>query len=240
MSETDPTETAQNAENAENAENALATAATASPTTWYGTEGDPVVVLLHDWHGRLPWIDDFGARLAEQGYRVAVPDLYDGRASTDKAEAGRLRRQRMADVEGAHRIVSEAIGEARAVGSPHAAIVGFSMGATIALEYAAQGSVDAVVAYYGAAREGASAVRVPLLFQLAETDSWRGKEAPEKMRSRLAGEGFDDVEVRHYAGAVHGFQNAQVEEKHDADASAAAWESTLAFLREHLSSSASE
>ncbi|SFS09335.1 carboxymethylenebutenolidase [Agrococcus baldri] len=203
-------------------------------TRWHGTEGDPVVVVLHDWNGRLPWAESFGARLAAEGFRVAVPDLYDGRSSTADADARVLLKERTADMDGAHRIVSETIGEARALGSPAAALVGFSMGSMIALEYAAQGSVDAVVAYYGSARDVRVPLRVPVLFQLAERDSWRGRESPTAMRERLAGEGFDGVEIRHYAGAVHGFQNEQVAQKFSADASAAAWEATLAFLRAHL------
>jgi carboxymethylenebutenolidase len=163
-----------------------------------------------------------------------VPDLYDGRSSTVDADARALLKERTADMEGAHRIVSETIGEARALGSRAAALVGFSMGSMIALEYGAHGSVAAVVAYYGSARDVRVALRVPVLFQLAERDSWRGKESPSAMQRRLAGEGFDDVEIRHYAGAVHGFQNEQVPEKHSADASAEAWESTVAFLRAHL------
>ena len=212
----------------------------AQPTIWHGTEGDPVVVVLHDWNGRLPWADDFAERLAGEGFRVALPDFYAGRATTDASQSRRLLRERTADMAGAHRIVSEAIGEARAGGSARAALVGFSMGSMIALEYAAQGSVDAVVAYYGAAREGHGTVRVPVLFQRAERDTWTGKEAPDALQERLAREGHHTVELRTYRGAKHGFQNAQVAEKYDADAAAEAWASTLAFLREHLHRSGDE
>lgn len=204
-------------------------------TRWYGTEGDPVVVLAHDWNGRLPWIDALGARLADEGFRVAVPDLYGGRSTRDDGEAGQLLGERYADLPGAMRIVSETLGEARALGSERAAVVGFSMGSTIALGYAAESpSLDAVVAYYGAPFPGiVSGPRVPVLFQLAEADDWSGREAPEDYRERLAAEGYDDVHVHHYEGAIHGFQNADVE-KFSADASAAAWPVTVAFLREHL------
>lgn len=204
-------------------------------THWHGTEGDPVVVLAHDWNGRLPWIDELAQRLAGEGFRVAVPDFFAGRSSTDDADATALLDERYGDLDGAYRIISEAIGEARAGGSEHAAVVGFSMGSTLAVGYAAQGSLDAVVAYYGAPMPGITAgPRTPVLFQLAETDDWTGREAPEDYRDRLAAEGYTEVEVRHYAGAVHGFQNAQVAKRFDADASAQAWESTVAFLRGHL------
>lgn len=204
-------------------------------TRWHGTEGEPVVVLAHDWNGRLPWLDELAERLAGEGYRVAVPDFFDGRTTTDDEDATALLTERYADLEGADRILSETIGEARALGSQHAAIVGFSMGSTLALGYAAEGSLDAVVAYYGAAMPGIeTGPRTPVLFQLAETDDWSGREAPEEYRSRLTAEGYDDVEVRHYPGAQHGFQNAQIAHRFDADASASAWESTVAFLRAHL------
>jgi len=204
-------------------------------THWHGTEGDPVVVLAHGWNGRLPWIDELAERLAGEGFRVAVPDFFEGRTTTDDADATALLTERYADVEGANRILSETIGEARALGSERAAIVGFSMGSTLALGYAAEGALDAVVAYYGAAMPGLEAgPRTPVLFQLAESDDWSGREAPEDYRARLEGEGFDDVEIRHYAGAVHGFQNAQIPHRFSADASAAAWETTVAFLRARL------
>ena len=65
----------------------------AQPTIWHGTEGDPVVVVLHDWNGRLPWADDFAERLAGEGFRVAVPDFYAGRATTDASQSRRLLRE---------------------------------------------------------------------------------------------------------------------------------------------------
>ena len=40
-------------------------------THWHGTEGDPVVVLAHDWNGRLPWIDELAERyLAAERYSL--------------------------------------------------------------------------------------------------------------------------------------------------------------------------
>lgn len=211
------------------------TEASTRATSWHGTAGDPVVVLAHDWNGVLPWIDAFAAKLAAEGFRVAVPDFYEGRTTTDDDEAGALLAERYDDMDGANRILSETIGEARAEGSERAAIVGFSMGSTLALGYAAHGALEAVVAYYGAAMPGMqTGPRTPVLFQLAETDDWSGREAPEDYRARLVAEGYDDVELRHYAGAGHGFQNGQIAKRYYADASDAAWESTVAFLREHL------
>jgi carboxymethylenebutenolidase len=204
-------------------------------TRWYGAEGDPVVVLAHDWNGRLPWIDAFGRRLSDEGFRVAVPDFYAGRSTREDAEAGALLQERYADLEGALHILGETLGEARAGGSRRAGVVGFSMGSTIALMYAAQQpTLDAIVAYYGAPFPGLEAgPRVPVLFQLAERDDWSGREAPEDYRARLEAEGYDDVHVRSYPDSVHGFQNADVS-KYSRDASEAAWAETKEFLRSRL------
>lgn len=204
-------------------------------TRWHGAEGDPVVVLAHDWNGRLPWIEALGRRLADEGFRVAVPDFYGGRSTREDAEAGQLLQERYADMEGALHIVSETLGEARAGGSRSAAIVGFSMGSTIALTYASHhATVDAIVAYYGAPFPGIeSGPRVPVLFQLAESDDWTGLEAPEDYRARLEAEGFGEVQVRSYPGSLHGFQNADVA-KFSREASDASWPVTLEFLKAHL------
>lgn len=208
-------------------------------TRWHGAEGDPAVVLCHDWNGRLPWIDALGRRLADEGFRVAVPDFYGGRSTREDAEAGELLQERYADLEGALRVLSDTLGEARASGSRSAGAVGFSMGSTIALSYAAKHpTLDAIVAYYGAAFPSIeSGPRVPVLFQLAERDDWTGREAPEDYRERLADEGFADVHVHSYPGSVHGFQNAEVA-KFSREASDAAWPVTVAFLRERLTQEA--
>ena len=50
----------------------------------------PGVVVLHEWWGITDEIKMQAARVAAQGYRVAVPDLYRGQIAQDPAEAARL------------------------------------------------------------------------------------------------------------------------------------------------------
>ncbi|HOW01848.1 MAG TPA: dienelactone hydrolase family protein, partial [Rhodoglobus sp.] len=57
---------------------------------FYGDPGNPVVIVLHDWYGRLPGLDSFAEALASRGLRVAVPDLYQGVCTTDAATAESL------------------------------------------------------------------------------------------------------------------------------------------------------
>ena len=57
-------------------------------TLEFGEPGRPVVVLVHDDHGRLPWLDQYALALARAGFHVLVPDLYDGRGTLDDGLAG--------------------------------------------------------------------------------------------------------------------------------------------------------
>lgn len=202
----------------------------------YGVDGQPLVVLLHDYMGRLPWIDAYARKLAEEGYRVVVPDLYAGRTTTDHDTASQLLEERLADMEGALRQVQEVVAEGRAMGAGQVALIGFSMGVRIALAYANEHpGIDAVVAYYGEPNDGEMLLRVPVLFQLGSDDvEDDGSSEPHRLAERMAGEGFDDITVEVFDDAEHGFQNEQNTAKYNADAASRAWSRTLEFLGGHL------
>lgn len=203
---------------------------------WYGHEGDPLAVVLHDFMGRLPWTDAAARQLVSDGYRVAVPDFYGGRTTTDVDDARVLMRERLADLPGAMRVLQEIIGEARALGSPHVALLGYSMGVKLALEYAAEHpGVDAIVAMYGTPKDPARHVRVPVLFQLAADDvDAEGSSAAHVLQETMAAEGFHDIEIEVVADARHGFSNKQRVDTYDAGAAAAAHDRAVEYLREHL------
>ena len=203
---------------------------------WYGESGMPLAVLMHDYMGRLDWIDALARRFADAGYRVAVPDFYSGRSTTEHDDAVSLMQQCMADVPAAFRQVQEAIGEARALGSEQVALIGFSMGTRLALAYAAEHpGVDAVVGYYGRPFDPTAHVRVPVLFQLGHDDvDADGSAEAFTLQSTMREQGFDGIQVEVFEDARHGFQNEQNPAKHSAAASEAAFARTLEFLRAHL------
>src|SRR6188768_3907272 len=60
---------------------------------YFGEVGNPVVLLVHDWYGRLPGLDDYAKALAHVGFRVVVPDLYSGVATLDADTAESLMQQ---------------------------------------------------------------------------------------------------------------------------------------------------
>ncbi len=151
----------------------------------FGEPGAPAVVVVHDWYGRLPWLTPYAEALASRGgFRVIVPDLYDGAATDDDHQADILLDQ-LSGTDARAAIIRE-IGAARAEGSPRAGIVGFSMGGGLALQVAQAGEVDAAVAYYATLEATqAGIIPCPVMLHFAEQDDWPEGGSPEQFVSRL-------------------------------------------------------
>ncbi|WP_430591942.1 dienelactone hydrolase family protein [Humidisolicoccus flavus] len=206
-------------------------------THWYGQEGAPVVVLVHDWYGRLPYLADIAGDLAIAGFRVAVPDLYLGAQTDDDENAERLAGECTSDLEARSQLITDALGEARALGSTSAGLVGFSLGSMSVLHHAATGSIDAAVSYYGAVPpEEGWIVRTPLLFHAPVEDEFGDTEVAEEYVAHLEREGQSNASLTLYNDTVHGFANASIERRFNATAASEAFAKTRAFLLEHLNS----
>ncbi|MCU1556610.1 MAG: putative carboxymethylenebutenolidase [Microbacteriaceae bacterium] len=199
---------------------------------YYGEPGNPIVVLVHDWYGRLPWLENYARGLQHQGYRVAVPDLYGGVATTDQTTAEELMNE--LDVATALASLDDVIQIARMEGSERVGAVGFSMGGWLALLHAQGGAADAVVAYYATLSTSEHGViPCPVLLQFAETDDWGDGEDPESFVDRLKDHGTPVTEFS-YLGTVHSFANATITDTADLNAAALAFARTASFLERHL------
>jgi carboxymethylenebutenolidase len=199
---------------------------------YYGEPGSPIIVLVHDWYGRLPWLENYARGLQHQGYRVAVPDLYGGVATTDQTTAEELMNQ--LDVATALASLDDVIQIARMEGSERVGAVGFSMGGWLALLHAQGGAADAVVAYYATLSTSEHGViPCPVLLQFAETDDWGDGEDPESFVDRLKDHGTPVTEFS-YLGTVHSFANATITDTADLNAAALAFARTASFLERHL------
>jgi carboxymethylenebutenolidase len=201
---------------------------------YYGDAGDPLVVVVHDGYGRLPWLDPYAAALADRGaFRVAVPDLFGGFATTDDGEAARLVAGLTDDA--ARGILDDAIGTALDEGSRRVGLVGFSTGGAIALRAAQRGDADAVVAYYATlSADDPGIVPCPVLLHLAEDDGYPAGGEPAVFVPRLRDNGTP-VTSHTYAGTGHSFANATMTEKVDGRAAALAFARTVVFLEARLS-----
>jgi carboxymethylenebutenolidase len=198
----------------------------------YGQRGAPLVVIVPDWYGRLPWLDPYATALASQGYRVVVPDFYDGFCTVDDETAAELR-------SGIHTgdalaVLDDIVAEARGQGSVRVGLIGFSFGGWLSLLHAQNGEADAVVAYYATLGSDEHALLpCPVLLNLAEDDEWGAGADPAAFRARLENHGTPVTEFT-YLGTTHSFANASMPAIFDSRAAALAFARSTSFLDKHL------
>lgn len=198
----------------------------------YGQRGDALIVVLHDWFGRLPALEFYAEALVRHGFRVIVPDFYDGVATTEAATARRLLDE--LDVGRALAIIDDAIETGRAEGSDRVGVVGFSMGGWLALLHAQGGASDAVAAYYASlAGKDHGVIPCAVQLHLAEDDDWSEDQDPDSFVDRLKEHGTP-VTRYVYPGTKHGFANATIHDTLDAQAAALAYARTARFFELYL------
>ena len=109
----------------------------------FGEPGHPLIVVIPDEFGRLPWIAYLADTLASER-RVVVPDLFDGVATRHPGTAAGLAEG--LDVERSVALLGALIAAERTSGTDGVTVVGFGIGARVALLCASAGLVDDVVA----------------------------------------------------------------------------------------------
>ena len=201
-------------------------------TDYYGPTGAPIVIVLHDWFGRLPWLERVALDLAREGLQVAVPDFFDGWTATDPDEA--RRQVDRIDISSALETIDDIIDEARLYGTERVGELGFSTGGWLALLHAQGGEADAVAAYYASVAERHHGViPCPLLLQYAESDHWEYGGDPQDFYDRLDEHGTPTKHFN-YIGTRHHFANPSIAGAFDPQASALALARTSAFFAAHL------
>jgi carboxymethylenebutenolidase len=197
--------------------------------------GRPAVVVIQEWWGLVPHIEDVSRRLAEEGYIALAPDLYHGKTTVDDEEAHHLMEgldwgRAAAELAGAVHHLREAEG-ATSVG-----VVGYCMGGALTMVAAAGGGVDAYASFYGFPPEGAADVEgteAPgILFYGDQEDVFSVPDAQafaERQRERGR-----ETETVVYPDAGHAFFN-DTRETYREHAARDAWARTLELFRRHLS-----
>ncbi len=189
-------------------------------------ESPPGVVVLQEWWGIVPHIQDVCARFAREGYVALAPDLYHGKSTLEAEEAQHL-------MEGLDwgRAVEEITGAVQALrerGCAKVGVVGFCMGGALSVLAAANSGVDAAVAFYGFPPDKA-AVSKPCpptqiffgeeegFFSVPDAQAWAAEQAAQGKAT----------EVVVYPGAGHAFFNDTRPEAYRPEAAADAWKRTL-------------
>lgn len=205
------------------------------------TGDGPGVVVIQEWWGLVPHIEQVCDRLAAEGFVALAPDLYHGKTvpPTEPDEAGK---EMMAlQLDRAGRDLSGAVDELRRrSGRDQVAVVGFCMGGGLALVLACQrpDAVAACVPFYGVipwpdAQPDYAQLQAAVLGHFAENDGFFTPDAARALERQLRDLG-KDVDFHVYEGAEHAFFNDTRPEVYDETAAATAWDRTLAFLRAHL------
>lgn len=196
----------------------------------------PALILIQEWWGVTPHIEDVARRYAGEGFLVVAPDLYDGVTTTDAGEAARL----MSTLNQEQVLLKLAVvlkglrarPDVRSVG-----VTGFCMGGTFALRLACEQKLEAAVPFYGdvpGEAEFVASLSCPLLFIGAEKDDWITIEKMQRLEKALQRYHLDG-EVRIYSGASHAFFNDTRPEVYSATDAADAWIRSVSFFKNNLS-----
>ena len=199
-----------------------------------GREG-PGVLVLHAWWGLTDHVRDVCDQLAAEGFVALAPDLFDGRVATEIDEAQQGLAEVAPDVL-AH-LTRSSLHTLRTL--PHTpdgavGVVGFSMGASMALWLAARvpHAVAATAVFYGDQEIDMVTATSAFLGHFAEHDDYVDDDTLTLLEAELH---LDDLEVEfhRYPGTRHWFAEPDRPE-HDPEAAALAWQRTVHFLHEKL------
>jgi carboxymethylenebutenolidase len=198
----------------------------------------PGVIVIQEWWGLVPHIEDICRRFAQEGYVALAPDLYHGQKADEPDDARKLamalERDRAVDE---IRAASEYLTGLEQVAPKRVGVVGWCMGGGLALSSAADGAqIGAAVAFYGRplSHDDTAKLHVPVLGLYAEHD--HGITASDVRQFELNLEQHRVPHLIHiYPGTSHAFFNDTRTEVYDPAAASDAWKRTLAWFGLHLS-----
>ncbi|MDE1976455.1 MAG: dienelactone hydrolase family protein [Elusimicrobia bacterium] len=202
----------------------------------------PGIVVIQEWWGLVPHIQDVCERLATEGFIALAPDLYHGEKGKSPDEAGRLMMaldigRAAADLGGAVKhLLSHPQVSGKKVG-----VAGFCMGGQLALFAASKNpEIGACADFYGIHPKVSvdyAAIRCPVLGLFGGKDEFVSPEAARKLESSLKSAGVQtDFTVFPQAG--HAFFNDSRPEAYNKLAASRAWEKLLGAFRKSLLSPA--
>jgi carboxymethylenebutenolidase len=199
----------------------------------------PGVIVLHERWGLNVQIKDLANRLACEGFGVIVPNLYgrQGGMVTANAEVADALMARVNEADLLQDVSSccEFLNTRDHIKRNLFAVVGFGLGGSLAIRFAAQRKrLRGAVAYYGKPPAPLGLIKdivCPVLYHRPEDDAWVTPEEIEQLR-RSAKEFGKQVDIVSYPGLPHAFANETRPDSYRADAARAAWERTVAFLKD--------
>jgi carboxymethylenebutenolidase len=201
----------------------------------------PGVVVIQEWWGLVPHVENLVDRFAEAGFVAIAPDLYHG-AKTDEPDEAMRMMMALAmdpaarDIAGAARFLFES----DPTNGSGIGAVGFCMGGSLALWSATLApQLTAAVGFYPALPWERMSPDWPnyqgkaAMIHCSEEDGTSAASGIQQAKAAIEAAG-GSVETYDYPGTRHAFFNDERPEVFDASAAATAWERTTTFLQDRL------
>lgn len=197
----------------------------------------PGIVVIQEWWGLVPHIEEIVDRFASEGFAAIAPDLYHGKTTTSPDEAGRLLMEMDADraekeiaAAGAY-LLSRPECTSKTYG-----VVGYCMGGALA-QYTAtkEKAVGAAVSFYGGFKNVSSDwanLSAPILLIYAESDQGVPIEKGRALAKQLEDMG-KRVQLITYPNTGHAFMN-DTGANYNAEVAADAWKKSVDFFRANV------
>jgi len=190
------------------------------------------ILVLHAWWGLNDFFKDFCNRLANEGYLVLAPDLYNGAIARTIPEAEKLRTKLKREPT-SEKIIG-ALKQLRRETEQPIGLIGFSLGAYWGLWLVDEQpkTFAAAILFYGTRGMKLSETNTAFLGHFAGTDEYVSDSGKKKLEKTLKAAG-GQTSFHTYPDTRHWFfENDRPE--YNAQAAKAAWERTTEFLKNHL------
>jgi carboxymethylenebutenolidase len=195
----------------------------------------PSVIMFHEWWGLNTHIKQQADALAQEGFVVFAPDLYDGKLATDSETAGKYmneldKAKSLTTMKAAYQwLRSKAFTTGKKIGS-----VGWCMGGGLSLQLGLNEPIDAVVIYYGLVEKDPAVLKKlkgPVLGIFADRDGWITPDMVKGFETALKATPVKH-EIHHY-NADHAFANPS-NPNYKSEMATDAWNKTLVFFKSNL------
>lgn len=206
-----------------------------SPATGAG----PGVIVLQEWWGLVPHIEDLCDRYAAVGFAAMAPDLYHGDRAKSPDEAGKLMMALNIDeTESDLRAAVDYLLAQPSCSSHTVGTVGFCMGGMLSLFAAGANpeKVSACIDYYGIhpnVHPDLGALRAPVLGFFGAKDPMVTPDRVAALEAELLGARCS-VEFHSYPEAGHAFFNDTRPDAFHAGSAADSWRRAQEFFRTNL------
>ena len=195
----------------------------------------PGIVMFAEWWGLDDHIKQTADRLAAEGFRVLVPDLYRGRVAATGDEASHLSE----GLDFSDAVAQDARGAAAYLkrgGAQKVGVIGFCMGGALTM-LAAMHDPDfaAAAVFYGYPPAGAgdpSTIRIPMIGHWAREDAFFTIEGVDEIERALKTGGVP-YEFHRY-DAKHAFYNPGGLGNYHPEHAETAWKRTVEFFKRTL------